>query len=179
MDCIPQGSPVCRILQARVLEWVSVAFSKGSYRPRDWTPGLLHCRKILYHLSHQGSQTLWRCENQCIAAKSISQLFSILYPHPRLLVIWCTWLVFLFLCGEPNSIMYPVSMVETWRPPFLSFHPNWVIEFDCWQYSYQTQIPAWEKASMPEKDKTHVTRQRRQRINCLRHERKGIAYIVT
>lgn len=32
---------------------------------------------------------------------------------------------------------------------------------------------------MPEKDKTHVTRQKRRRINCLRHERKGIAYIVT
>ena len=41
--------------QARILEWVAISFSRGSSQPRDWTPGLLHCRQILYHLSHQGS----------------------------------------------------------------------------------------------------------------------------
>ena len=30
-------------------------FSRGSSQPRDETPGLLHCRQILYCLSHQGS----------------------------------------------------------------------------------------------------------------------------
>ena len=42
------------ILQARILEWVAVAFSKGSSQPRDQTQGLLHCRWILYQLSHKG-----------------------------------------------------------------------------------------------------------------------------
>ena len=32
MDCIVHG-----ILQARILEWVTVPFSRGSFQPRDWT----------------------------------------------------------------------------------------------------------------------------------------------
>ena len=29
MDCSPPGSSVCRILQARILEWVAISFSRG------------------------------------------------------------------------------------------------------------------------------------------------------
>ena len=57
MDCSPSGSSVHGILQARILEWVSMPSSRGSSQPRDWTQVfcLLHCRWILYHLIHQGS----------------------------------------------------------------------------------------------------------------------------
>ena len=48
------GSSVHGILQSRILEWVAVPFSRGSSWPRAQTLGLLHCRQILYHLSHQG-----------------------------------------------------------------------------------------------------------------------------
>ena len=44
-----------RILQARILEWVAVPFSRGSYESRDRTQAYLYCRCILYQLSHQGS----------------------------------------------------------------------------------------------------------------------------
>ena len=37
MDCSPPGSSVHGILQARVLEWVAISFSRGSSRPRDRT----------------------------------------------------------------------------------------------------------------------------------------------
>ena len=37
VDCSPPGSSVHGILQARILEWVAISFSKGSSRPRDWT----------------------------------------------------------------------------------------------------------------------------------------------
>ena len=37
MDCSLPGSYVHGILQARILEWVVVAFSRGSSQPRDWT----------------------------------------------------------------------------------------------------------------------------------------------
>ena len=47
MDSSPPGFPVPGILQARTLEWVAITFSKG------WNSGLLHCRQILYHLSHK------------------------------------------------------------------------------------------------------------------------------
>ena len=52
MDCSPPGSSVYGILQARILEWVAIPFSRGSSPPKDPTP---HSRQILYHLSHQGS----------------------------------------------------------------------------------------------------------------------------
>ena len=34
----PLGSCVYAILQARVLEWVAISFSRGSSRPRDQIP---------------------------------------------------------------------------------------------------------------------------------------------
>ena len=37
MNCSLLGSSVCGILQARILEWVSVPFSRGSSQPRDRT----------------------------------------------------------------------------------------------------------------------------------------------
>ena len=53
MDCSPPGSSVHEILQARILEWVAIPFSRGSSQLRD--PTWVSCRQILYHLSHQGS----------------------------------------------------------------------------------------------------------------------------
>ena len=40
IDWSPPGSSVHGILQARILEWLAVPFSRGSSRPRDWTPAL-------------------------------------------------------------------------------------------------------------------------------------------
>ena len=42
MDCKPPSSSACGILQARILEWVTVPFSRGSSQPRDriWVSGI-------------------------------------------------------------------------------------------------------------------------------------------
>ena len=50
MDRSIPGFSVLGILQARILKWVAVPFSRGSSQPRS--PAL---KVILYHLSHQGS----------------------------------------------------------------------------------------------------------------------------
>ena len=53
MDCSPPGSSVHGILQARILEWVAILFSKGE------DPGiesvLLHWQEDSSPLSYQGS----------------------------------------------------------------------------------------------------------------------------
>ena len=49
MDCMVRG-----FLQARILEWVAFPFSRGIFPTQGSNPGLLHCRQILYKLSHQG-----------------------------------------------------------------------------------------------------------------------------
>ena len=50
VDCSLPDSSFHEILQARILEWVAIAFSRGL------NPGLLNCRQMLYPLSHHGSQ---------------------------------------------------------------------------------------------------------------------------
>ena len=37
VDCSPPSSSIHGILQARILEWVAISFSRGSSQPRDWT----------------------------------------------------------------------------------------------------------------------------------------------
>ena len=75
IDGSPPGSPVPGILQARTLEWVAISFSwqgvgyenlfnnlirihsllQGIFLTQGLNLGFLHCRQILYRLSHQGS----------------------------------------------------------------------------------------------------------------------------
>ena len=57
LDCSPPGYSVHGILQARILEWVAISYSRGSSQPRDQT----HisyvscvCRRVLYHQCHLG-----------------------------------------------------------------------------------------------------------------------------
>ena len=56
MDCSPPGFSVPGILQARVLEGVAVLYSRGVFLTQGSNLHLLHCRQILYHLSHEGSR---------------------------------------------------------------------------------------------------------------------------
>ena len=51
MDCIPPGSSVHGILQARILEWVAMPPPGDLPNPGigSTSLGLLHCRWTLYH----------------------------------------------------------------------------------------------------------------------------------
>ena len=55
MDYSPPGSSAHGILQARILEWLAIPFSRGSSQPRGRIQVSSNCRQILYRLSHQGS----------------------------------------------------------------------------------------------------------------------------
>ena len=57
---VQPGFSVHGILQARILEWVAIPFSRGSSQPRDRTWVSCIGRQILYHLSHQGSLYIHR-----------------------------------------------------------------------------------------------------------------------
>ena len=48
------------ILQARILEWFSLSLLHRIFLNQELNWGLLHCRRILYQLSYEGSpnQTL-------------------------------------------------------------------------------------------------------------------------
>ena len=53
MDCSSPGSSVQGISQARILEWVAISFSRGSFQPKNWTCTSCIGRWILYPWSHQ------------------------------------------------------------------------------------------------------------------------------
>ena len=57
INCSPPGFSVHGILQARILGWIAILFSRGSFWPKNWTQ--VSCtagkRQTLYHLSQQGS----------------------------------------------------------------------------------------------------------------------------
>ena len=70
--CDPMDYTVHETLQARILEWVAIPFSRG-FPTHGLNPGLPHCRRTLYQLSHQGNQiydkhtpikySTWKAEN--------------------------------------------------------------------------------------------------------------------
>ena len=43
------------ILQARILEWLAFSLLQGIFPSQGLNPGLPHCRRILYQMSHKGS----------------------------------------------------------------------------------------------------------------------------
>ena len=51
LDCGPPHSSVHGILQARILEWVAISFSRGSSRPRDQTYVFWIAGVFSYHLA--------------------------------------------------------------------------------------------------------------------------------
>jgi len=67
-DHSPPGYSVHGISQATILEWVlpSRAPTKGS------NPDLLHCRQILYRLSHQGNS-----KKELVTSNSSNQLMGL------------------------------------------------------------------------------------------------------
>ena len=51
----PMDYTVHGILQARILEWKDLPFSRGIFPTQGSSPGLPHCRQIISQLSHKGS----------------------------------------------------------------------------------------------------------------------------
>ena len=88
VGCSPLGSSAHGIPQARILEWVAIAFSRWIFPTQRSNQGFLHCRQILYHLSHQGNPLCYK--------------FHILFQKLWMffLFIWVRWFLTLTLWGK-------------------------------------------------------------------------------
>ena len=80
VDCSLPGSSVHGILQARMLEWVAISFSRASSRPRDRT-----------RVSHIGGRrfNLW-------ATREVSWMFSVIICKKVVKKIW-------FISAQPKT----------------------------------------------------------------------------
>ena len=86
----PPCSSVHRILQARMLEWVAIPFPT-----QGWNQGLLHCRQILYHLSHQGSPR-WLI----VLAYALQIIFLVIIKEHHYVITFC------YLLRETFYLLY-------------------------------------------------------------------------
>ena len=97
-DCSLPGSSVHGFLQARILEWVAISFSKRS-PTQGMNLGLLHCRQILYRLTHQGSPFQFTplpnwAKDESLWTKSSCPALSLFPLQSHYLKAWCPLLSF-------------------------------------------------------------------------------------
>ena len=59
VDCTPPGSSIHGILQARILEWVAVSFSRGSFWPWNQTQVSCIAGRFFTHWATQEAQGTW------------------------------------------------------------------------------------------------------------------------
>ena len=72
MGYSPPGFSVHGILQARILEWAAISFSRASSYP-GIGPGFLHCSQTLYQWAIKEAQCLfWACKNDNFEADSVT-----------------------------------------------------------------------------------------------------------
>ena len=81
MDCSPPGFSVYGILQARILEWVAIPFSRGSYWPRDRTQ--VSCIAGRFFTVWATREVQYMCINQFFSScSSFSFNISVLMLKP-------------------------------------------------------------------------------------------------
>ena len=106
-DCNPPGSSVHGILQARILEWAAISFSRESSQPRDWTSLSCIGRQILY----------------CWTTREA----------PELVIIWALYLLLPpDICGWPEGTVFlavPQVRRHSLRSRDLSkiLWPQWIL----------------------------------------------------
>ena len=82
VDCSLPGSSVHGILQARILEWVAISFSRGSSQPRDRT-----------RVSRIGGRhfNLWATREEMTQIIRITQITIITHLNPDILEYKVNW----------------------------------------------------------------------------------------
>ena len=84
MDCSPPGPSVHGIFQARILEQVTISFSTGIILTQGSNPSLqclLHCRWVLYQLSHEGSPHMLLYMYKCIRMYTYRYMYTYICTH--------------------------------------------------------------------------------------------------
>jgi len=118
MDCLVHG-----ILQARILEWVAFPFSRGIFPTQGSNPGLPHCSRILYQLSHKGNPTILEWIAYPFSSRS-SQ------PRNRTRV---SWIAGRFFTNKFVVISYtnPGKLIQQWMKSWASYS---------WMYSLSIAV---------------------------------------
>ena len=158
MDCSPPGSHLHGILQARMLEWVAISFSRGSSWTRDQTCGSWIGRQILYYWATR--------EAQCtLGSFQINSLHSFPDGNPlqysclenpvdrgawwaavhRVAQSW-TWLKWLSMQACKHSLFLALGSASGWAHIKTSTYP-WSLSPACSPPRKPFPFPPWASAN--------------------------------
>ena len=107
MGYSPPGSSVHGISQPRILEWVTIPFSRGSSRSRDRTHISCTGRQVLHHLSHLGSS--YEAASLCQVPSGLQEYKG---EHSRVLTlsdprVYCgDEHIYIYIYKRVNNIMF-------------------------------------------------------------------------
>ena len=136
MDCSPPGASVREILQARILEWVAISFSRGSSWPRDQTCVFcISCisRWILYHCNTRIVDLVHLCPGSRVFFKmTLEHIYCM--PQFSSVAQSCPT-----LC-DPMNHSTPGLPVHNQPPEFKQTHVHWV--GDAIQASHSLSSPS-------------------------------------
>ena len=130
VDCSPPGSSVHGIVQARILEWVAMAFLRGSSQPGDWT--CISCIAGRF-VTHWATWEACTCHieqiNQC-SSRGLHSHWQFL-PNDRA-----------SKCGlqcQGLNCSSPEALTSKWWPCLPAF-PHFCAH---WRLSRSTMFPLW------------------------------------
>ena len=102
MDCSPPGSSVQGILQARVLEWVTISFSGGSSWSRDWTHISCIASRFFTVWVTKEAPSVFRCYKHSVVGEETEAHWL---PTPGL-YLPVQGLAYTLLLSTPSKISY-------------------------------------------------------------------------
>ena len=154
MDCSPPGSSVRGILRARV---GCHFLLQGIFPTQGWNLGLLHCRQILYCLSHRGSPVHASVSESRCGGRTNSP-FSVPDPStsPRRTEVW-----FLHPLAWRGRLSTAPGWEET-RPPLPGRADLALLRCICTTGAASCSLPA-PCSTWKAQPSTHVGRQTRPR----------------
>ena len=107
MDCSPQSFSIYGISHARILKWVAISFSRGSFQPRDGTLSFLHYSRILSLEAPEKAVGHYKGKELTSLSMLLSGVVFAVGPSSSASLHWCFPSV-LF------SPLYMVMMVPSW-----------------------------------------------------------------
>ena len=129
MDCSPPGSSVHELLQARILEWAAIFFSRGFSQPRDQT---------------QVSCTAGRFFTGCVTRETPYLLF----------ITYISEIIIKWTCMNSSANLLTGTLLPLKKLPFrhlptLSSSYNPLVQFSCSVMSDSLQSHGLQYTSLP------------------------------
>ena len=91
MDCSPPGSSVHGILQARILEWVTISLSRESSRPRDRTQISCKAGSLYCWVTREALSARYSCPIFSLLQLSLTfEKQTLLFTHSKLYHVHCS-----------------------------------------------------------------------------------------